>query len=101
MDNYQRKLFITYNQARAKARNNPKLLQRIHKAFAIIQTKSYYVAEKELYNPTQSSCNCKDWEFRHAHKRDYHGHCKHMIAEVLISRINKIQYQQLDFLGRI
>ena len=91
------KLFIVFNRAKAKARNDVKLLQRIYKAFKILQSKDYYQDEKALYNPSPVSCGCKDWEFRHSVKRGYAGHCCHMIAEILMDRISKVTYQQMDF----
>lgn len=98
----KRKLFIVFNRAIAKARragNAVKLLERLRKALGILQYKEYYVAEKELYVPTVSSCGCKDWEFHLSPKRAYTGPCKHMIAEILLERIQKLQYRQTNFLN--
>ena len=95
-----RKLFIVYNHAIAKARrygNDPKLIQRLHLALGILQYHDYYVAEKEQYHPTATSCNCKDWEYHYAKRRGYKFHCKHMIAEILLERVNQVTYRQLSF----
>ena len=97
---FHRKLFVVYNRAIAKARrsgNDPKLIQRLHKAFSILQSNQYYQDEKSLYHPTTHSCNCKDWEYRHAHKRGYTGYCGHVIAEILLERVNQVSYKQMSF----
>src|SRR4030095_11439098 len=96
--NNKRKLFIVYNRAMSKASRSPeadKLQQRIKLALGILQHHDYYAAEKSLYNPTCSSCNCKDWEFHNSAKRQYHGHCKHMIAEILLERVSLVTYHQI------
>lgn len=83
-------IFTVYNRMRAIARkmDSPaKALQRLNKALGILQSKNYYQAEKETYNPTAHTCKCKDWEFRFAHKRAYTGACKHMLAEIMIGQI--------------
>ena len=99
---YQSKLFIVYNRSKAIAKKQQiypadKLINRINKAFTILQTKEYYQDEKQQYQPTAYSCNCKDWEFHLAHKRAYTGPCGHMIAETFIQRMNELKFQQLDF----
>lgn len=96
-----RKLFIVFNRAMAKARktgNDPKLIQRLHLAFGILQHHDYYTQEKAEYNPTSTHCNCKDFQYSYAKKRGYKLHCKHMIAEILLERVNQIKYQQLSFI---
>lgn len=98
---YQQKLFIVFNQAKSKAKSNPKIIQRLNKALGILQSKEYYVAEKEQYQPTYYSCNCKDWQYHNRANRDYKGHCKHMISVVLMERINSLQYKQTDFFSMI
>ena len=97
----KRKLFIVFNRAIAKARKSTdaiKIIQRLYKALGIIQHHDYYVAEKVKYQPTYYSCNCDDWKYHLAAKRQYKGHCKHMMAEILLERINQLHYRQLDFL---
>lgn len=96
----KRKLFIVFNRAVAKARKAQeaaKLIQRIYLALGILQHHDYYVAEKSLYNPTTHSCNCNDWLYRNAAKRQYHGRCKHMIAEILLERASLVTYHQKTF----
>lgn len=95
-----RKIFVVYNRAIAKARktgNDPKLIQRLHKAFGILQHHDYYVAEREQYQPTATRCNCKDFQYSYAAKRGYKLHCKHMIAEILLERVKQVTYHQLSF----
>lgn len=97
----KRKLFIVFNRAMSKARktsNDPKLIQRLKKALGILQHHDYYVAERSLYHPTATHCNCKDLEYWYAKKRAYKFHCKHMIAEILLERISQVKYQQLKLL---
>jgi hypothetical protein len=80
-------LFSSYNKARAAIRrngNNPKEIERLNKALGILQSKAYYAGDRVTYIPTVSACGCKDWEYRHAAKRQYTGPCKHMTAEQLI-----------------
>ena len=100
MNIQQRKLFIVYNRAIAKAKRSPdaaKIIQRLHKALGIIQSHNYYIAEKSKYEPTRCTCGCDDWKYHNAAKRQYHGHCKHMMAEILMSRIQELKYRQLSF----
>lgn len=99
---YQSKLFIVFNRSMSRARKQEqypvdKLLERIKKAFSILQSLDYYQAERQEYRPTTATCNCKDWEFHLAHKRAYAGPCKHMIAETLLLRIQEIKYIQSNF----
>lgn len=100
---FQRKLFIVFNRACAKARRQPdsveQILDRLNKALGILQHHDYYRAEKELYNPNFWSCGCKDWEFRLAVNRKYVGPCKHIAAEILKERVNSLSYEQTTFLG--
>lgn len=96
----KRKIFVVFNRAIAKARknsNDPKLMQRLHLALGILQHHEYYVADKAEYRPTTHSCNCKDWQYNYAYKRQYRGYCKHVIAEILLERVSQIQYKQLSF----
>jgi len=96
----RRKLFIVFNRAVSKARKSTdalKIVPRIFQALGILQHHDYYVAEKSLYNPTATFCGCKDWEFRFSAKRAYRGHCKHMIAEILLERVSLVTYQQKTF----
>lgn len=100
MSTDKRKLFIVYNRAMSKASRAPeadKIRQRIRAALGILQHHDYYIAEKSLYCPTCSSCNCNDWKYHNAAKRQYRGHCKHMIAEILLERVSLITYQQTSF----
>lgn len=103
MNAYKRKLFIVFNRAMSKAKKSQlpyedKLIMRLKKAFSILQYKEYYQAEKALYQPTPTHCNCKDFEYWYSRKRAYKFHCKHMIAEILLERIEQITYKQTDFL---
>ena len=100
----KQKVFIVFNRARAKAKQSPdanKILDRVYQALGIIQHHDYYQSEKALYQPTTHSCNCKDWEFHLAHRRQYTGPCKHMTAEILLERMSKICFHQLDFFDRL
>lgn len=82
-------LMSAYNKARAAFRRagNVKAIERLNKAFGILQSKAYYNGDRVLYIPTASGCGCKDWEFRLAKNRAYGGPCKHMIAENLTAQI--------------
>jgi hypothetical protein len=82
-------IFTAYNKARAAARKagDTKKIERLNKALGILLSKSYYTNEKADYMPTYFSCGCKDWQYRHAARRDYHGPCKHMLAETLLRDI--------------
>lgn len=82
-------IFTAYNKARAAARKvgDIKKIERLNKALGILLSKSYYSGEKADYQPTYFSCGCKDWQFRHAARRDYHGPCKHMLAESMLQSI--------------
>jgi len=103
IDQFRWKLFIVWNRARAKARQQPdsveQILDRLNKALGILQSRDYYQAEKELYHPDFYSCGCKDWEFRLAANRKYVGPCKHIAAEILKYRVNHLTYEQTTFLG--
>ena len=83
---YLSQIFKAYNQARTHARRGGDLkrIERINKALGILLSSNYYQNEKENYQPSTSSCTCKDWEFRHAAKRQYTGGCKHMLAESML-----------------
>ena len=99
---YKQKLFIAFNRSMNKAKKQniypaDKLTERIKKAFSILQSLDYYKEEKQTYRPTAHFCGCKDWEFHNSSKRGYNGPCKHMIAETLLSRIQQIEFKQLDF----
>jgi predicted nucleic acid-binding Zn finger protein len=99
---YKQKLLTVYNKAVSKAKkaeldNKDKLIQRIHKAFGILQHHDYYVAERSQYEPTKHSCGCPDYVYRLRHLRKWEGQCKHMIAETLKERIDQMQFIQLDF----
>jgi len=78
-------LFTAYNLARAAARKagDLKKIERLNKALGIMQSKAYYEKERAEYQPTQTTCNCKDWHFNYARKRAYSGPCKHMLSEAL------------------
>ena len=84
--NYLSQIFKAYNQAKAIARRagDLKCIERLNKALGILMSTSYYQDQKAAYQPTSASCNCKDWEFRHAARRQYSGPCKHMHAEALM-----------------
>jgi predicted nucleic acid-binding Zn finger protein len=101
---YRQKLFIVFNQALGKARKSNdylKIKPRLVKALGILQSKEYYVAEKEQYQPTYYSCNCPDWQYHLRANRNYKGHCKHMISVILMERINSLKYIQTDFFQMI
>lgn len=101
---FKQKAFIVFNHAVSKARKSTdaiKVIPRLYKALGIIQHHDYYQAEKAKYQPTYYSCGCDDWKYHMSVKRGYTGHCKHMIAEILIERINQLQYKQLDFFNMI
>ena len=101
----RKKLFYVTNKAVAAARrkNDPitaeKIINRLWKAFGILQHHDYYQQEKELYCPTFDSCGCKDFEYRYARNRRYQGMCKHQMALILEARVNSLSYQQTTFLG--
>ena len=82
-------IFTAYNKARAAARKagDTKRIERLNKALGILLSNAYYEGEKAEYSPTYFSCGCKDWEYRHAARRGYHGPCKHMLAEALLIAI--------------
>lgn len=104
IDIYHQKLFIVFNQAKSKARKSTdagKIIQRLNKALGILQSLDYYRDEKAQYQPTYFSCNCPDWKYHLATRRDYKGHCKHMMAEILIERINSLKWKQTDFFEMI
>jgi hypothetical protein len=84
-------IFTVYNIARAAARKagDTKKIDRLNKALGILLSKSYYEGEKAEYQPTYFSCGCKDWQYRNAARRDYHGACKHMLAELLLQAIGE------------
>ena len=104
---FKRKLFVVMNAAKAKARQQPdsveQILNRLNKAWGILQwsRRDYYEAEKAKYNPGFASCGCKDWEFRLAVNRKYVGPCKHIMAEILKERVNRLSYEQTSFLGTL
>lgn len=79
-------IFTAYNIARAAARKagDIKRIERLNKALGILLSANYYTGEKADYQPTYYSCGCKDWQYRHARRRDYHGACKHMEAAGLL-----------------
>lgn len=90
-------LMTAYNKARAIYRRagDVKAIERLNKAFGILQSKAYYEGgDREIYFPTASACGCKDWQFRLAAKRAYTGPCKHMIAESMAAQI--IEARGLD-----
>ena len=94
-------LFTAYNKARTAARRqgNVKLIERLNKALGILQSRAYYTTgDRVIYFPTVSACGCKDWQYRHAAKRQYTGPCKHMIGEQLLTdaimaRPHNVTYQ--------
>lgn len=99
----KQKLFIVLNRARSKAKKEhpeqfEQISSRLYKAVGILQHHDYYEAEKALYNPTRSTCNCKDWEFHFAAKRRYTGPCKHMTAEIFKERMMLVTFNQTSFL---
>lgn len=97
---YRQKLFIVFNRAMKKAKQSPdylKIKQRLCKALGILQHHDYYVAEKAQYQPTYYTCNCDDWKYHLSAKRQYKGPCKHMMAEILLERVEQIKFIQLDF----
>jgi hypothetical protein len=101
---YRQRLFIVFNQAISKAKKSKeysKVKPRLQKALGILQSLDYYKAEKEQYQPTYYSCNCPDWKYHNSAKRDYRGHCKHMISVILMERINSLKYIQTDFFSMI
>lgn len=82
-------IFTQYNKLRAAARKagDVKQIERLNKVLGILQSKDYYQAEKQDYQPDESGCSCKDWEFRYAKKRAYAGPCKHMLAAQMTAAI--------------
>lgn len=85
-------IFTAYNHARAavrKAGNDPKQVERLNKALGILLSKSYYEGEKAEYAPSIMGCGCKDWQYKHAARRAYHGPCKHMEAERMLLAIQE------------
>jgi hypothetical protein len=97
---YKQKLFIVFNRARQTCKQQQRedekqILDRLYKALGILQHHDYYEAEKALYNPNRSTCNCRDWEFHNAARRKYTGPCKHMTAEIFKERMMMIEYHQL------
>jgi len=97
---FKQKAFIVFNRAISRARKSSdavKVIPRLYKALGIIQCHDYYVAEKAKYQPTYHSCGCDDWKYHNSVKRGYTGHCKHMIAEILMECINSLQWKQTDF----
>lgn len=79
-------IFTAYNLARADARRagDTKRVERLNKALGILLSTDYYTGEKVEYQSTYFSCGCKDWHYRHAARRAYHGPCKHMMAAALV-----------------
>lgn len=79
-------IFTAYNKARALARRagDTKKIERLNKALGILLSADYYTGEKAEYQSTYFSCGCKDWQYRHAARRAYHGPCKHMLAAALL-----------------
>jgi len=82
-------IFTAYNKAKAAARRegDTKKIQRLNKALGILLSSAYYTGEKADYAPSINSCGCKDFQYRHAARRDYHGVCKHIEAERLLLAI--------------
>lgn len=82
-------IFTAYNKARAAARRagETKKIQRLNKALGVLLSANYYTGDKADYAPTINSCGCKDMQYRHAARRDYHGVCKHAEAERLLLAI--------------
>ena len=82
-------IFTAYNIARAAARRagETKRIDRLNKALGVLLSANYYTGEKAGYQPTINSCGCKDMQYRHAARRDYHGVCKHAEAERLLLAI--------------
>lgn len=93
-------IFTAYNIARAAARKagNTKRIERLNKALGILLSADYYTGEKADYQPTYYSCGCKDWQYRHARRRDYHGACKHMEAAGLFLDIVARRVAHLVFI---
>jgi hypothetical protein len=79
-------IFKAYNQTKASAlrAGDLKRVDRLNKALGILLSSNYYQDQKAAYQPSSTSCTCKDWEFRHASKRQYTGPCKHMLAAGLL-----------------
>jgi hypothetical protein len=79
-------IFKAYNQAKHQARRagDQKRIDRLNKALGVLLSRNYYQDQKAAYQPSTSDCRCKDWEFRHATKRQYTGPCKHMLAEAIL-----------------
>lgn len=90
-------IFSAYNKARAQARKagEIKRIERLNKALGILLSKDYYSGEKAGYQPTTHSCGCKDFQYRHAARRDYHGVCKHVEAERLLLAIHAARTDHL------
>lgn len=91
-------IFTAYNKARAHARKagSTKQIERLNKALGILLSNDYYQADTRTeYQPTTYSCGCKDWQYRHAARRDYHGICKHMEAERMLQAIHTRRTEHL------
>jgi hypothetical protein len=82
-------IFTVYNKARAAARRDGDLkrIERLNKALGILLSADYFTGNKADYAPTINTCECKDFQYRHAARRDYHGVCKHIEVERLLLSI--------------
>jgi hypothetical protein len=83
-------IFTAYNIARAQARRagETKRIERLNKSLGILLSGNYYAGEKAAYDANTMTCSCKDFQFRHAARRAYHGVCKHVEAERLLLAIH-------------
>ena len=96
-------IFTAYNQARAAARKagETKRIERLNKALGILLSRDYYQADKADYAPNTMTCGCKDFQYRHAARRDYHGVCKHVEAERLFLAIYTRRSEMLFIPARV
>lgn len=96
-------IFTAYNKARAAARRDGDLkrIERLNKALGILLSADYFTGEKAGYAPTINSCGCKDFQYRHAARRDYHGVCKHVEVERLLLAIHARRADHLFIMDKV
>lgn len=86
-----------YNMAMRYAKANPTLMdpERVNRALGLLMKK-----EVNEHRSSKNACDCKDWENRdnprrtvkvNGEKVQYSGPCKHMIAEMILIKVNKLR----------
>lgn len=65
------------------------MVVRLNRSLGILQSKAYYVGARARYHPTETGCNCIDWNCRATRRRGYAGPCKHMLAEILAATMQR------------